>query len=156
VHKDPSSDDRTEARSNAQPVEASVQVGSTITGYHRLGSGPPLLVVRKGNDPVWRVILPVLATHFRLLVPRVPDGEPDFDGWLRGFLDGLGVDGTRVVADRTQVREAIQFAAAEPERIEKLVLLTADAVAGLPPVETLVVDPARDPSLSETLIRFLG
>jgi pimeloyl-ACP methyl ester carboxylesterase len=148
------SDDLIERRAR-EAAEASVQVGSTVTGYHRLGSGPPLLLLRRGNAPVWQSILPVLVTRFRLLVPRIPEDEPDFDRWLGGFLDGLGVDGTRVIADRSLATQAIGFARAEPERVERLVLLLPGPGPELGP-ESLVVDPAAPAdALIEAVTSFL-
>ena len=90
---------------------AVVSAGEVETRYRRTGCGPPVVVLGYEFDDEDRLPEPLgpLAGRFRVIVPDpagiealAPATSPEpasFPGWLRGFLEGLGIEGARVVAE---------------------------------------------------------
>jgi pimeloyl-ACP methyl ester carboxylesterase len=163
------------------PSHATVSDGALATSYLRAGSGRPTVVLGGASllGPAdWRGLCAVL----KLIIPDHPAvGESDafavdagFDAWLRGFVDGLGLERPHLIAGPAAGLAALAFAIAEPGRVARLVLLQAHAPATRPHgdavadrlelcgVPVLVApglpraDGETDPSASrEQIIRFL-
>lgn len=110
----------------ADAIRATVVAGQTSTGYLLAGAGRPVLLIATGTpDPA---LLGSLASRFRVLAPEVPGdvmksstsasaGSGDFQAWLEGFMDGLGLPVVSLVVDPPLESTARAFAAAFPDRI---------------------------------------
>lgn len=112
---------------------ALVQSGSTATAYVCSGAGRPVLVLRQAEaHPVWSQLISAIAPRFRVITPEVPANQPEFDRWLRHFLDGLGHAEVRILADQTLAAPAIGFAILDPDRVERLAVIspTGPAIPG--------------------------
>lgn len=118
-------------------VHASVQVGNVETTYHRIGRGPPIVILDEGRIDLsaseiaplarrWRFIAPDRTTVAALTVPDSGDGSP-FTQWLDGFLEGLGMGPALVVAPLGLTRELRAFTASRPGLVAGLVLRGAAA-----------------------------
>lgn len=107
--------------------------------YFQTGRGRPVLLLHDVNGLMRRAsLLAALAQAHRLIVPdlRAIDGANGKDkpqaAWIRDLLDALGFDGVTVIADADHAMPALRVALTEPERVERLVLLT-DGPADPPP-----------------------
>jgi len=90
----------------AEKVEALVQIGAVETRYQRAGQGTPLILLRAqyaGADPLFER----LATEFKVIAPELSScrAASGFEDWLRGLIDGLGLDQPRVVVAAESVQE---------------------------------------------------
>ena len=113
---------------------ATVCCGSVETGYRRAGRGETVVALASPDWPAAASLFPALARDFRLIVPEL-DGldadateRPAFAGWLRGFLDGLGLTDVTLLADECFGAAALGSALTEPVRVGRLVVVL-DAVA---------------------------
>ncbi len=104
---------------------AQVAMRDQVTRYHRRGAGRPVLLL--GGAEYWPALDDALAARCRTLSPDLPDapalGPTELAAWLREFLDSLGVEGAAVVAAEAHGAAAVAFADADPERVERLLLL---------------------------------
>jgi hypothetical protein len=93
---------------DAQVVEAEIQVGEETVRYRRAGTGAPVLLLH-ANPPgsgermagtEWDAFVTLARGHrvFQPLtgVPITPDAA---EKWLRGVVEGLGLETPAVVAD---------------------------------------------------------
>jgi pimeloyl-ACP methyl ester carboxylesterase len=122
-------------------VRAAVHAAGARMEYWRGGSGPAVLLTHASTaDPDWHAPwLRVLAGRFRVFAPY-PWGEEDQPLALRlqHFLDGLGLERVGVITDQTHAAEVLWLALAEPERIERIVIVLPEhpdpeCLAWLPP-----------------------
>lgn len=104
-----------------EPVRASVCAGGVETDYVRVGRGVPVLLLAAPDDPDRDTLLRSLGAQARVIAPRIPAGV-DFASWLRDFLDGVGVLPVRIVATGALVTPALEFAAADPSRVERVTI----------------------------------
>lgn len=111
-------------------TRCTVSDGVTDTPYRRAGRGAPVVVLAAAESRAEGALLATLPHEFRLILPDVPvlpvaarDESLAFPGWLRGFLDGLGLGGVAIVAEERFGAAALGFALLEPERVERLVFL---------------------------------
>lgn len=133
-------------------VEALVQTGSTETAYIRAGYGLPVLLLDEHcatpllDDPVaraltesYRVIAPRLDPAFLLdtASDRPGSSRPGSDrdqaagaaDWLRGVIDGLGLDRPRIVGSTRQAALLETFARSDLYRVDRLALLDRGSAA---------------------------
>ena len=106
--------------------------GSTVVLVH--GSGPGVSAYAN-----WRLTIPALATQHRVLAPDMAgfgfSARPDTYGmatWTRqllGFADALELDRFSLVGNSFGGGLAIAFAAAHPDRVERLVLMGSVGVS---------------------------
>ena len=135
---------------------AQVHARDHVTRYLRRGAGRPVIALgdAAAADARWPEIVEALAGRYRAVLPERPS-DADFDGWLGGFLDGLGASPAVVVAAGALCCPlALAFARLDAGRLARLVLLPAgeaDAVrlgAAIaeqrPLVPLLLVPPAAD------------
>jgi 4,5:9,10-diseco-3-hydroxy-5,9,17-trioxoandrosta-1(10),2-diene-4-oate hydrolase len=103
-----------------------------------LGDGPPLVFVHglSGSWPNWLEQLPVLADEHRVLAldlpgfghSPMPAGEISIAGYARlldGLLGTLGIDAAAVVGNSMGGFVGAELAISFPERVERLVLVSA-------------------------------
>jgi pimeloyl-ACP methyl ester carboxylesterase len=106
--------------------------------YLTAGSGPTILLVHGFGETsrMWRPLIPVLASHFRVIAPDLPGiGESEIpkDGpdilqatsRLHGLLRSLGIDKAIVVGHDIGLMVAYAYASQFPSETEKLVLMEA-------------------------------
>jgi hypothetical protein len=130
-------------------VCAVVTHGPIETRYRRTGFGPPVVVLGldvADDDDRMRVLLAPLAARCRVIVPEHASitalvGRPGADGmpfsaWFHGFLEGLGIEGARVVAGTGLDTALTQFVAAHPGDVDRLLIVgaSANASAVAPPL----------------------
>lgn len=107
-------------------VEAVVWTGGVETPYRRAGGGPAVLLLLWGDgaDHGGDSLFTALATEFRVIAPlRLPrvDGSGGWESWLRGLIDGLGLDRPPLVVDAALAPEAERCAGVDPGRIRGVV-----------------------------------
>lgn len=129
---------------------ASVQLidaGDATLAHRRFGSGPALLFVHGFplHGFTWRHVLPLLAPHFTChVVDSAGKGdstwraETDFEFTgharrLKAVADQLGLTRYGVVAQDTGATVARCLALADPERVERLVLINTEIPGHRPP-----------------------
>lgn len=106
--------------------------------YREAGSGPPLLLLHQtaSSSTMWERVMLRLAGRFRLLALDTPgfggsdaplalpeDGLAWYATRVAGFLDALGLARVHVVGHHTGAMIAAELAAAQPQRVQRLVLL---------------------------------
>lgn len=122
----------------------SIPAAGRITNYLEAGAGFPVLLLHGSGPGVtayanWRLTLPALAPHFRVLAPdcagfgyteRMAGERYHLDGWIDhivGFLDALGIERTHVVGNSFGGALALALADRHPERVGHLLLMGAAA-----------------------------
>lgn len=154
-------------------IEAVVQTGAFETSYRRAGTGAPVLLLDGGDPEIGEWLFRSLAARFRVVAPARRDGQAGFEAWLRGLIDGLGLDQPAVVAAVADGAALLAFAAIDPLRLRRLALVEGppgalsragaldDAIgaAGHPvlvvPVPT-AADSAGRRAAEEALVAFLA
>ena len=134
------SGDRPAAPSGAWMARAGVEPRfATVDGvrvrYVRRGSGPPVVLLHGIASSIysWAAVIPPLATGHDVIALDLPGfGGSDipsvhsadqYPRVLRGFLDGLGLTRVTLVGHSLGGAVASAFAASEPGRVERLVLV---------------------------------
>jgi pimeloyl-ACP methyl ester carboxylesterase len=113
-------------------IEAVVQAGSFETAYRRAGRGGTVLLLLAGEDQElgdW--LFATLGERFRTIAPDLPPADleatPSLLGaWLCALIDGLGLEEPAVVAGLAHAHALLPFAARDPDRVGRLVLLQGD------------------------------
>src|SRR4051794_14842597 len=125
-----------------------------VMHYRTAGEGYPLLLLHPNHytSEMWTDVIPLLAHHYRVIAPdRIGHGESDpmpksfrvsydfdsdpshgspvfpYEDFLEAdlnFLDALGLDRLFVVGQSTGAHLAMEIAIAQPQRVEKLVLMS--------------------------------
>lgn len=130
--------------------ERTVTLSQGVIAYRERGHGIPVLFVHGGlaNADLWRGVVPVLADRggYRLIAPDWPLGShrrplspgadvtpPGIVRIIAEFLDALGLDRVVLVANDAGGAISEMFAAAHPERIDRLVLTSCDQYLQFPP-----------------------
>lgn len=137
--------------SGNEEIGKTITVNGIATNYHDIGGGPAVVLLHGSGPGVsgwanWRPVMPALATQFRVVVPdivgfgytdrpaRFRYGVADWVDHLRGFLDVLGLDAVSLVGNSFGGALALHLAAAEPARVDRLVLMgSAGTGFGLTP-----------------------
>ncbi len=109
-----------------------------------VGDGPPLVLMHGGLDSSmqWVPILPALAAHFQCYVPERPSNGAseafDYRGLTGGFrdhasgvvadmFDSLELDRAALVGNSMGGLFSLAFATAQPDRVERVVLVGVPA-----------------------------
>ena len=114
-----SNDPSSEIPTRTGSFRAVVRVGDTVVEYSRAGSGRPVVLLGLPSRSTLRI---GLSERFKLVVPETTPA-PDLTAWLGSFLDGLGLTQVGVVADGFAL-PVVEFALQEPERVNRIVLLS--------------------------------
>jgi len=116
------------------------------THYLRAGRGAPVLLLAEATAA--SALIGGLPRNFRSIAPKLPGPvetvAANFNPWIRGFLDALGIPKVSVIVGPCLSAQTLSFALLEPERVDKLVFLVGgcgDAPA--PEGEIGVVDRLR-------------
>jgi pimeloyl-ACP methyl ester carboxylesterase len=166
-------------------IAATIVTGAGEIRYRRAGRGRPVLLLtsRASARASGALVLHYLAGRFRVIAPELRPPPPD-DGahatatvcdWIGRVADGLGLERPGIVADEGFGLAALRFALLDPERVDRLVVISGDrmppvageaaacddGVGSRVPLLLLplgVVAPARDLSLDAiaAMLKFLG
>ena len=115
-------------------VHACVVVGATDTRYRSAGRGDAVVLL--AADPATAAaLLERLPRHLRAIAPDTmptgivgDDAAEQFDGWLHGFLDALGIPRTSLITDAVFAAATLGFALLDPDRVYGVVFLTSTEV----------------------------
>ena len=122
----------------AAGTDGVLHAGAVETRYRRAGVGPAVLLLGDGDvaESRYAELFRALATRCRVTASVLPAGirngareapaPVSFSSWLRGLMDGLGLERASIVVDRGLAVLALAFAAAERDCVERLVLLSSD------------------------------
>lgn len=116
------------AKKSSLPAWATIRAGSLETRYARAGVGRPVLLLATphGELPA-AALFTALARECRVFAPRLPraGGREDTEtpAWLRGLIDGLGLQRPAVIAAPGYAELARDFAINDSDRVGGLILL---------------------------------
>ena len=126
----------------------SVELKQGTIHFRERGEGEPILFVAGVfvTGDFWRNVAPSLAGKYRCICPDWPLGaheEPmrpeadlTFPGIVRliaDFLDALGIERVTLVGNDTGTAYCTELAVSHPDRVERLVLTSGDALEIFPP-----------------------
>jgi hypothetical protein len=105
-------------------TRASVYIAGRETGYRHAGRGRPVLIL-SGDDSIHGRLAAALSSVARVIVPERIEGDDSTStvSWIRGLLDGLGLERAGLVADKANGLVAITLALADPFRVDRVALL---------------------------------
>ena len=120
-------------------IEAVVQTGTFETRYRRAGSGASVLLLDpQGHQAPGAWLFDALTARFRVIAPVVPqavaagdEAAGALEPWLRGLVDGLGLDRPGVVASASLGPALRRFEARDPFRLGPIALVETDTAAPL-------------------------
>ena len=148
-----------------QRIASGGQVAVTACGpieYGDQGRGRPVLAIHgagggydQGLQFGFEGVRTIAPSRFGYLNAPYPD-DPSAAGQADAYaclLDYLGVERASVVAFSAGGPSALQFALRHPERVDRLVMVSAVSDASL--VDPRPVDPSKDPVLSALLTDFV-
>lgn len=151
-----------------EPEMRELRTDRGVLRYREAGEGPPLVLLHGSGPGVtgWRNFsgnLPALAQHFRTFILELPGfgvsdefGAPhpivSAQAALVAFLDGLNLDRVRLLGNSMGGFVAMDFAAAFPDRVERLVTVGGAGASLLAPTPgegivrlcEFVEDPTRE------------
>ena len=120
-------------------IGKSITVDGSVTNYHDVGDGAPVLLIHGSGPGVtawanWRLNMPELAKRFRVIAPDMFGfGYSDSKGriedkrvWVdqvASLLDGLGIDKVSMVGNSFGGGITLAFMIAHPDRVERAVLM---------------------------------
>ncbi len=120
-------------------IGTSLVVDGSVTNYHDVGEGAPVLLIHGSGPGVtawanWRLNMPELAKRFRVIAPDMFGfGYSDSKGriedkqvWvsqLVTLLDGMGIDKVSMVGNSFGGGITLAFMIAHPDRVERAVLM---------------------------------
>jgi pimeloyl-ACP methyl ester carboxylesterase len=126
----------TRARPRRFPRAEMVNAGGIDTFYLEAGSGPPVILLH-GLGATNASMLPTLwdlARDHRVLAPDLPGfggsakpirayDFPFFAGWLRDFMDAVGIPKADLIGNSLGGRIALEAGLSIPKRVNRMVLL---------------------------------
>jgi pimeloyl-ACP methyl ester carboxylesterase len=106
---------------------AEVRAHDQVMRYRRAGTGRPLLLLRSSLEPhpLWAELDDALVGAFRVLTPDVPTAGVDVAVWMRGFLEGVGLERVTVIADDSLCIAALEMVLLNADQVERMVLVPA-------------------------------
>ena|SRR5215213_9078261 len=106
---------------------AEVRAHDQVMRYRRAGTGRPILILRASHEvePLWAELDEALVNAFRVLTPDVPRAEVDVAAWMRGFLEGVGLDRVTLIAEDSLCIAALEMALLNVDQVERMVLIPA-------------------------------
>ena len=104
---------------------AEVRAHDQVMRYHRAGAGRPLVLLRSaaGPDALWPELEVQLVARFRVFTPELPPDCEDVAAWVKGFLEGVGLDRVVIVAADPCCLSALELALLGAPQIDRLVLV---------------------------------
>ncbi|MEE4271717.1 MAG: alpha/beta hydrolase [Thermoanaerobaculales bacterium] len=112
-----------------------VSVGGGQIHYATAGAGDVVLLLHQAplSHAEFLATIPLLARHFKVVAwdapghgnSYIPDHEYDFPEYFRAleqFVDALGIERLSIVGNHSGAAFTREYAAAHPERVEKMIL----------------------------------
>ena len=123
-----------------------IKAGDLKLHYHEAGSGPALIMVHGGGPGAggwsnYRRNVDHFAQHYRVILPDLPgfakSDKPAVEGGLltfmaraiKGLLDALDIHRAHLVGNSLGGATTMKFALDYPDRIQRIVLMGAPALA---------------------------
>ena len=130
------------AETTSPEIGTSIDAGGRSTNYHDAGDGKPVVLIHGSGPgvtawPNWRLTIPELARHFRVLAPditgfgytdKTADDRYDLAIWQRhlvAFLDALHLEQVSLVGNSFGGALALAVVVNYPQRLDRLVLMGA-------------------------------
>lgn len=125
-----------------------IRIDAGTIRYADRGTGQPIVFLHGAlaNHRTWRKVIERMPAGYRCIAPDLPFGghalplraeadltPPGIAGILGQFLDALGLEEIILVGNDTGGAYAQVFAAAQPQRIAKLILCNCDCLDVFPP-----------------------
>lgn len=116
-------------------VQALVRVDGVEIPYLRAGRGPAVLLLtgmsREEDEeplPGGGAVLEILSLRFRVIAPlqTPPPGRTTGAHWIRGIIDGLGLDRPMVITEADQAPLLLRAIARDPGRLGAVLILPVD------------------------------
>ena len=163
-----------QAQPEVPEIGKTARTGSFDTNYHDFGDGDAILLIHGSGPGVtawanWRLTLPALAKSGRVIAPDMvgfgytespPDVRYNLSTWTRqaiDLIDYLGIPSVSVVGNSFGGAVALALAAAQPNRVNKILLMGPVGVsfpitAGLEKVWGYEPSPAAMKQLLEVFV----
>jgi hypothetical protein len=106
---------------SARVVDAVVQSGGVETPYRRGGSGPAVLLLTRRSGEIRDRVFARLAGTNRVIEPLSLPPVSRWPDWLRGVVDGLGLDRPDLVVDPELESGVLELLRGDPDRYGRLV-----------------------------------
>jgi len=123
-------------------VRQTIEIHGQPVTYHRMGDGPPLLLIHgiTSSSRTWKSVMPRLAERYTVIAPDLlghgrsakPHGDYSLGAYASGIRDllvTLDVPKATVVGHSLGGGIAMQFAYQFPDRISRLVLVDTGGIA---------------------------
>jgi pimeloyl-ACP methyl ester carboxylesterase len=132
-------------------IEAVVQTGAFETSYRRAGAGGPVLLLIGATEAAmgdW--LFEQLAGQFRIIAPVLPpcvDGgdstappgdDHELELWLRGLIDGLGLERPALVGGAARGAGLLRFMVRDPERVGRVALVHPVGPGPMAPTDVIL------------------
>lgn len=104
-------------------VKAIVQTGTIETEYRRVGRGPATLLLTRVAAPARDDLLRRLSEDRLVIQPVELAAVGLWEEWLRGVVDGLGLDRPDLVVDADLADLARGFARRDPGRAGDVLII---------------------------------
>jgi pimeloyl-ACP methyl ester carboxylesterase len=122
-------------------VRQTIEIHGQPVTYHRMGSGPPILLVHgiTSSSRTWKAVMPRLAGKHTVIAPDLlghgrsskPQGDYSLGAYASGMRDllvALDVHKVTVVGHSLGGGIAMQFAYQFPDRVSRLVLVDTGGI----------------------------
>jgi pimeloyl-ACP methyl ester carboxylesterase len=122
-------------------VRQTIEIHGQPVTYHRMGSGPPVLLVHgiTSSSRTWKSVMPRLAEKYTVIAPDLlghgrsskPQGDYSLGAYASGMRDllvALDVPKATVVGHSLGGGIAMQFGYQFPDRISRLVLVDTGGI----------------------------
>ncbi len=104
-------------------VEAIVQIGEVETPYRRAGRGRATLLLLDATQPDRDRVFRRLAAEGLVIEPLVLPDATDWPRWLRGVVDGLGLDRPDLAVSAGLEAGGRSFVETDPDRAGRLLVI---------------------------------
>ncbi|MBR9913004.1 MAG: alpha/beta fold hydrolase [Gammaproteobacteria bacterium] len=130
---------------NNPEIGLSLDIGGSKVNYHDQGTGEAVILLHGSGPGVtayanWRLLIPALAPHFRVLAPDVvgfgytehpAPANYTLDGWIDftiRFMDALQIEQANFVGNSFGGALALALAAKHPQRVKRFVMMGAAGI----------------------------
>src|SRR5688572_17143700 len=108
-----------ESAAAGDEATAEVRANNRVMRYRRSGAGTALLLLSAWDD-LWPEFPALLAQHFRLVIPDLPDDDAEVAAVLHSLLEGLGGVAVPVIAAGRRRAAASQLATSDGDYVSRV------------------------------------